>query len=104
MIKKYLFICQLLCFFLKMQKSEKLCLKWNDFQENLHTAFAELRSDNELLDITLACEDGTQVETHKIVLASSSPFFMEVLTRNKHPHPLTDIYEGSQSQRFGGHR
>ena len=104
MIKKILVYLSVALFLLKMQKSEKLCLKWNDFLENLHTAFAELRSDNELLDVTLACEDGTQVETHKVVLASSSPFFMEVLTRNKHPHPPTDIYEGSQSQRFGGHR
>ena len=38
--------------------------------------------------MTLACEDGTQVETHKVILASSSPFFMEILKRNKHPHPM----------------
>ena len=38
--------------------------------------------------MTLACEDGTQVEAHKVILASSSPFFMEILKRNKHPHPL----------------
>ena len=38
--------------------------------------------------MTLACEDGTQIETHKVILASSSPFFMEILKKNKHPHPL----------------
>ena len=36
----------------------------------------------------MACEDGPQISTHKMVLASSSPFFMEMLKRNKHPHPL----------------
>ena len=72
----------------KMSNSEKLCLKWNDFQENLNSAFAVLRNDQDLADVTLVCEDGTQIETHKVTLASSSPFFMEVLKKNKHPHPL----------------
>ena len=71
-----------------MQISEKLCLKWNDFQENLNSAFGLFRNDNDFADVTLACEDGTQIETHKVILASSSPFFMEILKKNKHPHPL----------------
>ena len=68
--------------------SEKLCLKWNDFQENVNTAFGNLRDDKEFADVTLACEDGQQVEAHKVILAASSPFFQNVLTKNKHPHPL----------------
>ena len=68
--------------------SEKLCLKWNDFQENVNSAFGNLREDNEFADVTLACGDGQQVETHKVILAASSPFFQELLKRNKHPHPL----------------
>ena len=71
-----------------MSNTEKLCLKWNDFQENLNSAFAVLRNDQDLADVTLVCEDGTQIETHKVILASSSPFFMEVLKKNKNPHPL----------------
>ena len=43
----------------RMSNSEKLCLKWNDFQENLHSAFAVLRNDQDLADVTLVCEDGT---------------------------------------------
>ena len=38
--------------------------------------------------MTLACEDGQQMEAHKVILASNSPFFMELLRKNKHPHPL----------------
>ena len=72
----------------RMQKSEKLCLKWIDFQENLNSAFGRFRSDQDFADVTLVCEDGTQIETHKMVLASSSPFFMEILKKNKHPHPM----------------
>ena len=68
--------------------SEKLCLQWNEFQEDIKSAFANLREDKDFKDVTLVCEDGQQVEAHKVVLASSSPFFQKVLGRNKHPHPL----------------
>ena len=71
-----------------MQSSEKLCLRWNDFQENLNSAFGGFRNDQDFADVTLVCEDGTQIETHKVILATSSPFFMEVLKKSKHPHPL----------------
>ena len=68
--------------------SEKLCLKWNDFQENLNSAFGILREDNAFTDVTLACVDGKQLEAHKVILAASSPFFEKLLKRNKHLHPL----------------
>ena len=68
--------------------SEKLCLKWNDFQDNINTEFGKLRSEHEFSDVTLTCEDGQQVEAHKVILAASSPFFHTMLRRNKHPHPL----------------
>ena len=83
-----MFFFQLLIFVPTMNTSEKLCLKWNDFQENVNSAFGRLRNDTEFSDVTLACEDGTQIESHKAILASSSPFFMDILKKNKHPHPL----------------
>ena len=74
--------------FLIVKMSEKLCLKWNDFQENVNTAFGRLREEKEFADVTLACEDGQQVEAHKVILAASSPFFNNLLKKNRHPHPL----------------
>ena len=68
-------------------EEEKLCLKWNDFQENAISAFGTLRNDREFADVTLACEDGQQVEAHKVILASSSLILLSLL-RNNHPHPL----------------
>ena len=68
--------------------SEKLCLQWNDFQENIKSAFGNLRVDNDFVDVTLVSEDGQQVEAHKVILAASSPIFQKLLARNKHPHPL----------------
>ena len=71
-----------------MSTSEKFCLKWNDFQDNISSAFGSLRDDADLTDVTLVCEDGQQVEAHKVILAASSPFFLNMLRRNKHSHPL----------------
>ena len=71
-----------------MSTTEKLFLQWNDFQENITFSFRELRKDREFTDVTLACENGQQIEAHKVVQASSSPFFMELLKKNRHPHPL----------------
>ena len=68
--------------------SEKLCLQWNDFKDSVKIAFGNLREDTDFSDVTLACEDGQQVEAHKVILAASSPFFQKLLGRNKHPHPL----------------
>ena len=63
--------------------SEKLCLRWNEFKENVQTAFGRLREDDEFSDVTLVCGDGQQMEAHKVILASSSPLFEKILRRNK---------------------
>ena len=68
--------------------SEKLCLQWNDFHENIKSAFENLKQDIDFKDVTLVCEDGQQVEAHKVILASSSPFFLKLLARNKHHHVI----------------
>ena len=79
--------------------SEKLCLQWNDFIENVNSAFGRLREDKEFADVTLACEDGQQMEAHKVILASSSPFFDKILQKSKHPHPRIYL-KGFQSKHF----
>ena len=71
-----------------MAMNEKLCLKWNDFQGNVISSFGELRADRDFTDVTLACED-LQVEAHKLILSTCSPFFQRLLKRtNKQQHPL----------------
>ena len=71
--------------------SEKLCLQWNDYQDNIKCVFAFLKEDKDFKDVTLVCEDGQQMEAHRVILASSSPLFQRLLARNKHPHPLIYI-------------
>ena len=62
--------------------SEKLCLQWNDFKDNITASFGTLRRDEDFADVTLACEDGKQVEAHKVILATSSPVFQKKQTRS----------------------
>ena len=71
-----------------MQGSEKLCLRWTDFKENTASVFGKLQNTSEFSDVTLVSEEGEKIEAHKVILAFSSPFFMELLSENIHPHPL----------------
>ena len=71
-----------------MTNSEKLCLQWNNFNETVTSSFKDLKGVSDFIDVTLVCGDGQRVEAHKVVLASSSPVFKELLKETKHPHPL----------------
>ena len=66
---------------------EKLCLKWNNFQENLHASFKELRTDKDFTEVTLACGDQS-IKAHKVILAVCSPFFKRLLKTFPHSQPL----------------
>ena len=68
--------------------SEKFCLQWDDFQGNIKEVLGMFKGDLDFADVTLACEDGHQVEANKIILAASSPLFLSLLKRNKHSHPI----------------
>ena len=68
--------------------SEKLCLQWNDFKENVESSFKSLRQDIDFTDVTLACKDGQEIQSHKVILAASSPIFRSLLNKNKQNHIL----------------
>ena len=57
-------------------------------QDIRNSAFGNIRNDVDFADVTLACEDGQQVKAHKVILASASPFFQNILKKTQHPHPL----------------
>jgi len=70
-----------------MAASEKFCLKWNDFEHNVSSAFNDIREEKDFFDVTLVCENN-QVQAHKVIIAACSPFFKTILRRNPHQHPL----------------
>ena len=71
-----------------MGSADKFSLQWNEFQNNVKTTFKSIRKTEEYSDVTLACEDGQQIEAHRVVLASSCMFFRDLLKKNPHSHPL----------------
>ena len=71
-----------------MSYQDRFKLILNNFQDNTTGAFQELVDDQDFTEVTLVCEDGSQLAGHKVILAASSPFFKALLKKNKHPHPL----------------
>ena len=63
-----------------MGTTENFCLRWNDFESNLSSAFRELRDDADFFDVTLATDED-EVKAHKVVLSACSPHLKQV----KHP-------------------
>ena len=70
--------------------SEKLNLKWNDFQSNISETFSCLRSEEKLLDVSLVSEDLVEVSAHQVVLCAGSKYFRRILSlaNTKHHNPL----------------
>ena len=54
--------------------SEKFCLKWNDYQSNICYTYANLRSDDDFVDVTLVSDDQKIFKAHKLVLSSCSDY------------------------------
>ena len=71
-----------------MNTTDKFCLKWSQFAENISQSYKEMREESTFFDVTLACDDDFQIEAHKVVLSASSTFFKNVLKKNQHSHPL----------------
>ena len=57
-----------------------------------------MREDSDFTDVALACEDGQQVEAHKVILAASSPFFQNILKENKQSPHLLIFMRGVKSE------
>jgi len=62
-------------------------ITWDEFGQSIKESFREVLETQDFSDVTLACEDGLEIEAHRIVLSSGSSFFRNILTKTKHPHP-----------------
>ena len=68
--------------------AEVFTLSRDDFNNKCPKAFKELWLDTDLSDVTLATEDGAQLNAHKVILAACSPLFKRLLQKNPNAHPL----------------
>ena len=67
--------------------TEKFCLRWNDFESSISSAFKDIRDEKDFFDVTLACDD-EQVQAHKLILSACSPFFRKLLKTNSLPQTV----------------
>ena len=58
-------------------------------------AFSSMLRNEELTDVTLACEDD-QIQAHKMILSEASLVFKKILYKNHHKHPLLYFYDISK--------
>ena len=68
--------------------TEKIILKWNDFQSNVTSTFLEFQAKNHYQDVTLVTDDQKQISAHRLILSACSGYFNNVLSKNIHSHPL----------------
>ena len=62
---------------LQVKMSEKLCVQWNNFHDNIRDAFQNLKDDQDFADVTLVSGDGQKLDAHRVILAAASPLFQE---------------------------
>jgi len=63
-------------------------MQWSHFQSYISQSFQDMRHGEELCDVTLVCDDGKQLDAHKVILSACSSIFRQMLSKSKHPHPL----------------
>ena len=71
-----------------MNNSEKFHHKWDDFSENMRSTLKDDITLLDFTDVTLVCEDGTQIEAHKLVLATGSILLRNILRLKKGPSSI----------------
>ena len=67
---------------------EKYCLKWNEFEANIRESFRKMREEQRLFDVTLATDDGKQIQAHKMILSAGSNFFNDIFMKSDHNNML----------------
>jgi len=73
-----------------MGADQRYSLKWNNYQNQLVTAFESLLAQQDFVDVTLGVE-GKRLLAHKMLLSACSPYFRELLKSNPCQHPIIII-------------
>ena len=79
----YFSILSLIVRYLSTYVMEKYALRWKNFQSNVINSFRNVRADADFSDVTLVGDDRAPVPAHKLVLASSSDYFKNILKQKQ---------------------
>ena len=77
---------------------DKCSLTYNDFDTNIREYFRSLREEQRLFDVTLATDDGQQMQAHKIILSAASSFFSNIFLKTDSVKMLVYLKGISSSQ------
>lgn len=72
---------------MSVMSGQQFCLKWNNYQSNMSEVFQNMLLNENLVDVTLACE-GANLKAHRMVLAACSPYFQSLFITNPCKHPI----------------
>ena len=67
---------------------ERFNLQWPSYTNHLTLMFRDLYSEEKYQDVTLVCDDQTQLKAHKAVLSAFSPVFRGILGNHQQIHPI----------------
>ncbi|XP_054262182.1 uncharacterized protein LOC128986087 [Macrosteles quadrilineatus] len=81
-----------------MATPQQYCLRWNNHRSNLLNVFDQLLQNEAFTDVTLACEGGTSVKCHKMVLAACSSYFQGLFTDLPCRHPVVILKDVKYSE------
>lgn len=70
-----------------MNNASQFSLRWNNYVSHVTEAFNVLRSENDLVDVTLCC-DGGKIRAHKMLLSACSSYFKQIFKENPCQHPV----------------
>ena len=82
---------------LETLKMENFNFTWREFNENSCNTIRKLFEDKQFSDVTILSEDGEEMKLHRAILASSSAFFRNVLSKINQSDPLIFL-KGIQSK------
>ena len=61
---------------------DKLQFRWQSYSDHVGSMLHEMRKSNDLTDVTLVCDDKTQLSAHRVVLSSCSPVFRSIFSNS----------------------
>ena len=77
--------------------ADNYSISWQAFPDHLQLMLRELHESKKFCDLTLVCDDQTQLRAHQSVLSVSSPVFQRIIESCSSQHPLIYL-RGIESQ------
>ena len=72
--------------------AQYLTLQNDNFMERHVKFYKKIREEEDLLDVTIAC-DGAEVRAHKLIMSASSPLFKRIIKNSSHPDPYIYLHK-----------